>query len=876
MKEDKNQDFYNETIEELYTRLESSENGLTEEEAQKRLQRDGENKLAEQKKKSNITLFLGQFNDFMIILLIFASIFSAVISYVRHESYIDSIIIIVIVIINAILSFIQEKKADVAIQELNKMFVTNNYVIRNGVKESIDVRNIVIGDIIELEAGDYVAADARIISSEGLEINESTLTGESKSIKKDNANINVKKELYERKNMVFAGCNVTNGHAFVLVCATGMNTELGKIATSLIDKKADITPLQKKVNQISKVLTYIVLAIIILMMLLGLWMNHDFFDILMLSISLAVAAIPEGMSSIITIILSLGMASMAKKNVIIRKMASVETLGSTDIICSDKTGTITQNKMLVKSIYVNEKLYNEEENVPDDDLLKWCASLCQNVVKNGDIYIGDETEVSIYKYLEKVNFPLDNAKKRLKEYPFDSDRKMMSTINDIDGKTYSFTKGSLDSVINNCSYYIENGKIEKINLEYKQKIYDIEKDQSAKSLRLLAFAFKDMEINDPESNMIFIGLIGMMDPPRESVPSAISICHKAGLKPIMITGDSINTAIAIAKAVNIIDIDDKAIEGYEVDKMTDDQLLKAVTHYQVYARITPNTKLRIVEALQSQGYVVAMTGDGVNDAPAIQKADIGIGMGITGTEVVKKVADCILVDDSFSTIVDGVEEGRRITSNIKKVILYLLAGNIIEVILVFASMLMNMEMFSTLQLLWINLVTDSVPAIMLAFEKPDNDVMSNNPCNRANSSFFTPFLTSKIVIGAIIKSSIMILLFIYFAKTYNANIAGSLMFIFLIVNELLYALSCRNLKKSVLNKHIFENKRLTLGIGILILIQIIVLTTRLSQFFVVDNIGINNILIVLGICLLLFIISEMVKPLYTKFFKDYTEVKQNE
>ena len=873
MREEKKLNVYNETIDELYKRLETTERGLTDEEAQKRLLRDGENKLTEKKRKSNIALFFGQFNDFMIILLIFASIFSAVISYIRNESYVDSIIIIVIVVINAILSFIQEKKADVAIQELNKMFVTNNYVIRNGVKKSIDVRNVVVGDILELEAGDYVSADARIITSDGLEINESTLTGESKSIKKDNANINTEKELYERKNMVFAGCNVTNGHAFVVVSSTGMNTELGKIATSLIDKKSDITPLQKKVNQISKILTYIILAIIVIMMAVGLLMKNDFFDILMLSISLAVAAIPEGMSSIITIILSLGMTAMAKRNVIIRKMASVETLGSTDIICSDKTGTITQNKMLVKSIYVNEQLYTDEDNIPNAELLMRCAKNCQNVVKNNDIYMGDETEVSIYKYLEKIINNQVYVDQRIKEYPFDSDRKMMSTINQIDNKSYSFTKGSLDSIINNCTHYILNGKMYMMSPEYRQKIFEIEKEQSAKSLRLLAFAYKFENVEYPEEDMIFLGLIGMMDPPRESVPNAIATCHKAGLKPIMITGDSINTAIAIAKSVNIIDTDDKAIEGKIVDKMTDDELVEAVKYYQVYARISPNTKLRIVEALQSQGYVVAMTGDGVNDAPAIQKADIGIGMGITGTEVVKKVADCILVDDSFSTIVDGVEEGRRITANIKKVILYLLAGNIVEVILVFLSMLLNMEMFTTLQLLWINLVTDSIPAIMLAFEKSDSDVMENSPSNRSNSSFFTPFLTSKIVISAIFKSIIMIVLFIYYAKTQDANIAGSLMFIYLVANELLYSLSCRNLKKSVLNKNLFDNKRLSLGVGILMIVQVIVLTTGLSKFFIVDGIGIINVLIVLGICLITFVIGELIKPIYVKLFKDYTEVK---
>lgn len=865
-------EIYNKTVEELYEELKSNINGLTNEEVKERLEKYGENKLEERKKRSNLAMFLNQFNDFMIILLIFASVFSAAISYVRKESYVDSIIIIVIVVINAILSFIQEKKADVAIEELNKMFVTNNTVIRNGIKQNVDVRNIVPGDIVELEAGDYVSADARIITAEQLEINESTLTGESKSIKKDNQNIITEKELYERKNMVFAGCNVTNGHAKVIITSTGMKTELGKIATSLINKKSDLTPLQKRVNQISKILTYIILLIIIIMMITGILMKNDFFDILMLSISLAVAAIPEGMSSIITIILSLGMTAMAKKNVIIRKMASVETLGSTDIICSDKTGTITQNKMLVKSIYVNNILYTDNDEIPNAEFLKICASMCHNVTKNENTYLGDETEVSIYKYLEKINYKSPNNK-RIKEYSFDSDRKMMTTINELQDKTYSFTKGSTEQILNNCSYYLLNNKIYNMTEEYKNKIFQIEKEQSEKSLRLLGFSYKYDKLENPEKNMIFIGVIGMMDPPRDNVNNAILTCSKAGIKPIMITGDSINTARAIAKEVGIIDTPEKAIEGKNIDKMTDDELIEAVKYYQVYARITPSAKLRIVEALQSLGYVVAMTGDGVNDAPAIQKADIGIGMGITGTEVVKKVADCILIDDSFSTIVDGVEEGRRITSNIKKVILYLLAGNIVEVILVFVSLLMNMEMFTTLQLLWLNLVTDSIPAIMLAFEKSCSDVMENTPANRCNTSFFTPFLTAKIAVSAIFKSLVMIILFIYYAKTIDPNVASSLMFIFLIMNELLYAFSCRDLKHSILNKNIFSNKRLSIGVGIIVIIQIIVLTTNLSKFFIVENIGIINIIVTILICLITFIIGEIAKPVYTKLFKDYTEEK---
>lgn len=869
----KNFEGYNETVNDIYKRLDTNENGLTVEEALKRLERDGKNKLAEPPKKSNLALFLGQFNDFMIILLIIASLFSALVSYIRKESYIDSIIIIVIVIINAILSFIQEKKADAAIEELNKMFITNSNVIRGNVKQTIDVTDLVVGDIVELEAGDYVSADARIIKCDSLEINEATLTGESKTIKKDNKDIKEEKQLYERKNMVYAGCNVSNGHALVVVTATGMNTELGKIAYSLINKKSDLTPLQKKVNEVSKILTYIILAIILVMMIIGLILKNDFFDILMLSISLAVAAIPEGMSSIITIILSLGMTSMARKNVIIRKMASVETLGSTDVICSDKTGTITQNKMLVKCIYVNDRIYSDEELIDDDELLKVCAMVNQNVTKNEDKYLGDETEIAIYKYLESINYSNDKLYTRVKEYPFDSDRKMMTTINDVNGKTYSFTKGSLDSIINRCSKYIKNGKIYSINPKYKERILEIEKKLSSQSLRLLAFSYKNKDIDEPEKDMIFIGLIGMKDPPRDNVANAIKTCQKCGIRPIMITGDSINTATAIAKEVGIIDSDDRSIEGKYIENLTDDEFIDAVSKYQVYARITPNSKLRIVEALQSQDLVVAMTGDGVNDAPAIQKADIGIGMGITGTEVVKKVADCILVDDSFSTIVDGVEEGRRITSNIKKVMLYLLAGNIVEVILVFASMIMNMEMFTTLQLLWINLVTDSIPAIMLSFEEASDDIMDDSLANRGTKSFFTPFLTAKIAISAIFKSIIMLIMFIYFAKTFNTATAGSLLFIFLIGNELLYAFSCRNLKRSVLNKSIFSNKRLTISISIIIILQVLILTTGLSKFFIVSGIPFRSILITLMICLLLFIVDEALKPFYTKHFNDYVKEK---
>lgn len=864
MKED-----YKKSDIELFDEYKTNINGLSENEATERLKKYGLNQLEQRKKESKIKIFLRQFNDLMVILLIIAAILSIFVSLLQGDSIIDSVIIVVIVIVNAVLSFIQEIKSDMAIEELNKMFITNNYVLRNGEQKQIDVRNIVPGDIVILEAGDYVSADGRIITEEGLEINESTLTGESKAVKKCNEVFNTDKELYERSNMVFAGCNVTNGRAKVLITKTAMKTELGKIATSLIDKKNDITPLQKKINQISKILTYIVLGIIFVMMIIGLLMKNAFFDVLMLSISLAVAAIPEGLSSVITIILSLGMTSMAKKNVIIRKMASVETLGSTDIICSDKTGTITKNMMEIKSIYLNNKLYNENDVINQNNLLYECASLCQDVVRNNDgTFYGDETEVAIIKYLDKIGYKT-SINERIKEYPFDSDRKMMSVIYKKDNDNVAYIKGSFDSIISRCSKYLLDDNVYELDETYKKQLADIERKESSKALRLIAFAYKDNNIDSPEENMIFIGLMGMMDPPRDKVRDAIILCEKSGIRPIMITGDSINTAIAVAKDVNIIDDSSKAIEGKYIDKMSDKEMDKYILNYQVFARISPNTKMRIVETLQKKGYVVAMTGDGVNDAPSIQKADIGIGMGITGTEVVKKVADCILVDDSFNTIVEGVSEGRRITSNIKKVVLYLLAGNIIEVILVFVSLLLNMEFFTTLQLLWINLVTDSIPAISLAFEKNMDGLMDNTPDNKYNQSFFTPFLNAKLIITAVIKSIIMILFTIALSKNVGIQTATSLLFIYLICNELLFAYSCRNPKKSILNKHIFENKTLNLSFISIIILQILLFVSPLGKYFIAGNINTKYILLTILITIVSFILEELFKPIFTKLFKDY-------
>ena len=863
---------YSKTIVSLYKELKTNKSGLSSVEAKRRLEIDGENKLREPKEKSKVLKFFEQFNDFIIILLILAAIFSAIVSYIRQESLIDSIIIIVIVIINAIISFVEEQKADTAIQSLNKMFITKGYVIRDGKRIRVDVRNIVVGDIIELSAGDYISADARIIESSGLEVNESMLSGEFNSIKKNSEIVKNGKKLYDNSNIVFSGCSVINGHALALVYATGMDTEIGKIANSLSEKKFEMTPLQEKVKQVSKILTYIVLLIISVMMIMGLIMKYDFFDILMISISLAVAAVPEGISSVITIILSIGMAKMAKENVIMRKMSSIELLGSTDVICSDKTGTITENKLAVKCLFDNNnQLYSINDNVLASDMLLTCARICHNVVKNKSRYLGDETEVAIVKYLDQINYNIGKVK-RIKEYPFDSERKMMSVRCQLNGNLYSFTKGSTGVLLANSSYYLENGKKIKITNEYVNKVLKIEKELSLKSLRVLSFAYKDNNSTNPERNMIFLGLIGLIDPPRKNVHYAISACLKSGIKPIMITGDSINTAIAISKEVGIMNDVDRAIDGAKIDRMTDEELKIAVNYYQVYARVSHNTKIRIINALQSCGLIVAMTGDGVNDALAIKAADIGIGMGKNGAEVIKKIADCILVDDSFTTIVTGIFEGRRISSNIRKVILYLLAGNIVEVMLVFISMLLNMEMFSTLQLLWLNFITDSIPAIMLAFEKGTEDRIDNTMDNRYNDSFFTPFLSARIFIGAFIKSFIMLGLFVAFAKIIDVGTASSLMFIYLITHELLFAYSCKNTKFSILNRRIFDNKYLNLGILGIVMVHIIVFLTNLKKYFIVQSIDSKYILITIGICIFMFIVGELVKPIYSKLFKDYLEV----
>lgn len=847
----------------------SSKDGLTEEDAKNRLIKFGPNKLKETKKESKIVKFLSQFKNLMIIVLLIAAIISFIISYINKESYLDSIIILLIVFINAILGYLEEQKADEAIESLKKMQTTKVKVKRDGVVKYLNSEDLVSGDIVLIEAGDKVSADGRLIIASSLKVDESSLTGESIAVLKSTDSLKKEVALNDRTDMVYAGTNVVYGKGEYIVTSTGMNTEIGIIAGSLDNTKVEITPLQKKMNGISKVLTIIISIVILVMFIICMIKDMKITEALLLAISLAVAAIPEGLPAVITVILSLGMSILAKKKAIVRKMSSVETLGSTEIICTDKTGTITQNKMELKEIYFDDLTWNSDY-VMKENMFFYNMVLNNDVEENEQELIGDPTEVAITNYLQKSLNPFEIKEKypRVDEIPFDSERKMMSVICMINGGKYLFTKGSFDSVINVCTKIEINGKIKPLDGKMRQKLMKIEEEKSSHALRLLAFAYKELKGNEKEEkDLIFEGLIGVIDPPRVDVKESVEMCKKAHIKPIMITGDSLNTAIAIAKEIGILTKEEQAITGSVLDKLTEDELFKNISKYTVYARVSPMNKLSIVNAWKKHGKVVAMTGDGVNDAPAIKASDIGIGMGITGTEVSKSVADIILVDDSFSTIVTAVKEGRRIFDNIRNVITYLLIGNITEVITVFIGLLFGFTIFVPIQLLFINLITDSIPAIALAFEEAESDIM-NRKVRKKDSSFFTPFLIGKLLVSSILKS--IAILFVYFLNYHisGPEVAGTIAFLCLMMLELGFAYSCKNIKKTVIGKNIFNNSKLNICILGIVVIGIILFLTPLKSIFNLTSISIIEFLYCIVIVIVMIVIDELLKTYLAKKLKD--------
>ncbi len=864
--------YYNLEIKEVLQELETDEKGLTSKQVSERINKDGKNIIIEAKSTPLLIKFLNEFKDLMIIVLLISSLISLFISVVNNEPYTDSIIILAIVILNAILGFIQECKADNAINSLKKKQMTKVKVKRDNKIMIINSEDVVKGDILVLEAGDIVPADARIIYAASLNVDESSLTGESFPVEKNTKKLKEDTLLSARKNMIYAGTNIVYGKCLAVVCQIGMNTEFGLIAKSLNAKEKEITPLQKNIDEISKFLSLIIIIIILIMFLIGLVKKINILEILMLSISLAVAAIPEGLPAIITILLSLGVENMAKKNAIVRHLSSVETLGCTEIICSDKTGTITQNKMIVREIYYNNKISNYKyfKNI---NLLFKNMLLNNDAIKNNEEYIGDPTEIALYRCCEQfINISdVRNSNERIGELPFDSNRKLMSTINKDNENVTIYTKGCFDNLINHCKYIYENNRIVKLTEKRKKELKDIENIEANKAYRVLAFAYKELKSTfkidfNLEENLIFLGMTALIDPPRDDVKEAIKECFDAHIKPIMITGDSLSTATMIAKDIGLLKNNNEAIIGSEIDKLSDEELKRKVKDYTVYARVSPISKLRIVNAWQENGKIVAMTGDGVNDAPALKSANIGIGMGISGTDVSKEVSDIILTDDSFKTIVSAVKEGRRIFDNIRNVLVYLLAGNIAEVLVVFIGIFRGIEIFLPIQLLYINLITDSIPAISLAFEKEDKNILKRKMQKR--KSFFTPFLLAKILLSAILKTFAILLIYFVNLKLYNIDTVATMAFLTLILLEIIFAFSCKNIKKSILNKNIFNNAILNKSTFILIIMQIIIFVTPLRNIFKIVKLNFSQILYCIIIVLFIFIIDELSKKIINRIFKD--------
>ncbi len=848
---------YSKNEEEIFKSLNSNINGLDSKEAKKRLSNYGQNIILSKKKKPWILRFLKQFNDTMIIILLVVALLLYFYGYFYSHEYTDTIVILFVVFINAIVGFIQEEKAALILRDLKKYETSTCKVKRNDKIIVINTKELVPGDIIYLESGETVPADIRILSCENLKVDESALTGESVPVQKSSDVLKENLIIQEQKNMLFLGTNITNGKCTGIVVSTGKNSELGKIALSLNEIDRIETPLQLKIKELSKKITLIVFIILIFIFILALINKYTILEIIMLCSSLAVAAIPEGLPTVITITLSVGISNLAKKKTVVKQMQAVETLGAIDIICSDKTGTITQNKMSVN-----------EEYILDENMLNYICALCNDGLIYKDKYVGDPTETCLYDYL--YNKKLDPLKirkkcKRILDIPFDSERKMFTTLNKIDNDIYILCKGSMDSLI------------EKVNLTKSEKknVLDKVKTLSKDALRTLGFAYKKInyipkdikELEKEENNLSFAGILGMIDPPRESVKKSVELCKNAGIRPIMITGDSIDTATAIAKNVGIIDNDNEAMLGSELDKYNDKELKDIVKKYSVFARVNPSHKERIVFALQNSGKIVAMTGDGVNDAPAIKDAHVGVGMGITGTDVTKSASDIVLMDDSFSTIVVAVEEGRRIYNNIRNNIVFSLSSNFAEIFTIIIGLLTKTTILLPIYILFIDLVTDSIPSICLSFEKSEDGIMNKKP-RGINKPLFTSFIKSCIVSSAIIETIFVVLTYFISLKIYGQETAMSLALLSMVVQEIVYSVSCRNLKQSVIKQGLFSNKTMNYGLLLILLIEFIVFVTPLGKLISITSIDFTLILVVFLINLMSIFIYELIKPLLVRYFKD--------
>ena len=899
-------DWYNKTTSEVEEFLETDmQTGLTESEVKKRQEKYGLNELKEEKKKSIFVKFLEQFKDFMIIVLIIAAIVSGIVGVAEGEGITDSIIILIVVIANAIIGVAQESKAEKSLEALKKLSGHAAKVLRNGTVQVVPAKDLVRGDIVILETGDYIPADLRIFEAINFKVQESSLTGESVPVEKQANKIDEEEvPIGDRANMLFSSSLVTYGRGKGIVVETGMNTEVGKIAGIISNTEKQETPLQKKLNKLGKTLGIVALIICIIIFVIGLIQGKEPITMFMTAVSLAVAAIPEGLAAVSTIVLAIGVQKMVKRNAIVKRLPAVETLGSSTVICSDKTGTLTQNKMTVQKLFVNGKVYDvsksdaiseftkDNKDNPEVELLVYNGMLCNDtkIAEDGTL-TGDPTETALVDIGLKLGFTRNvyDEFPRVDEIPFDSDRKLMTTVHEVDGKYIVYTKGGVDELLAICNSYIIDGKIYHDLENYKKTIFDTNENMAKDALRVLAFAYKEMDHKplkeELENNLIYVGLYGMIDPPREEAKHAVEKCKEAGIKTVMITGDHKITAIAIAKKLGILENDDEATTGTELNQMSDEELEKNIRKYSVYARVAPEHKVRIVKAWQKNGEVVAMTGDGVNDSPALKTADIGCAMGIVGTDVAKEAADVILTDDNFATVVSAVEEGRRIYDNILKVIQFLLSSNIGEIVVLFLATIgstlianlcgitdiAHLEILLPIHILWVNLVTDSLPALALAFDPANDDIMKRKPL-QPSKGIFTKDMTFRIVYQGIMIGVITLIAFIIGLVSTTEPIDGltldeskievgqTMAFVVLALSELVHVYNVRDNKKSIFKTNILNNKVL-IGATLVsaALMFVILLIPGLRHVFSIPVLPVGNIIEMIVLVFSPILIVEIVK-----------------
>lgn len=863
--------WYKKSKNEILQELDVDEkNGLSSTEALRRLEKYGKNKLETKKKKTLFKQFLSQLKDVMIYILIIAAIISAFLGEIS-----DALIILLVIIINAVIGVIQESKAEKALDALKELSTPKALVKRDGSLKEILSEDIVPGDIVIIDAGRYIPGDLRLIDTANLKIEESAFTGESVPSEKDASFLPDKEvPIGDQNNMAFMSTLATYGRGVGVVVGTGMNTEIGKIAKMIEQEENDETPLQKKLSELGKILGFLAVGICILIFIISFFQGRDLLEMFLTSISLAVAAIPEGLPAIVAIVLALGVQRMVKKNAIIRKLPAVETLGSVSIICSDKTGTLTQNKMTVTTIYANDSYIKESEfNLNDNEskLLVDCMVLCNDATYSEKSQTGDPTEIALLESPFKLNIlkeKLEKEFKRIDEIPFDSDRKLMTTVNLVDDKKARvFTKGALDSILSICNKISINGKLLDFSKEYKAKVLENSNIMSDKALRVLAFAYKDISkenivLDSLEKDLVFIGMVGMIDPPRLEVKDSIKLCKSAGITPVMITGDHKNTAFAIANELGIAEDISQAITGHEIDKFKEEEFNEKIINYRVFARVSPEHKVKIVKAFKSHGNIVSMTGDGVNDAPSLKAADIGVAMGITGTDVSKGASDMILTDDNFSTIVSAVEEGRKIYLNIKKSIVFLLSCNLGEILTLFTAILLNWNSpLQPIHILWVNLITDSFPALALGVDKTKEDVM-NNPPRNPKESIFIKSDKIQLIINGVLIGGITLFAFKLGERLYADSLihAQTMAFVVLSVSQLFLSLSLRSNIKSAFSLGIFSNKYLVYSILLGIFLQVIIISISfIANIFKVTPLLLYDWIVVILVSLIPFTINEILK-----------------